>query len=64
MDYTDIFGEKHAVVKDEKNFEVDAKRLAEVQRRAQIDAGGKSFSIEKLFLGEVLQACFPEEFPA
>lgn len=64
MEYTDIFGVRQTVVKDEKNFEVDVIRLAEVQREAQIDAGGKSFSILKLDLDEVLQACFPEEFRA
>ena len=61
IDYTDVFGENHTVVKKE-DVEVDINRLLEIRRKAEIDANGKSFSIQHLDLNEILETCLPEVF--
>ena len=64
MDYTDIYGEKHRVVKVVKNgdYEVDESQLEEDLQRAETDSGGKLFRVDRLDLNEILQTCFPEFF--
>ena len=59
MEYTDIFGEEHLVAK-EGNTEIALKKLAEVRKRAERDAGGKSFNAFNLNLAEIMATCFPE----
>ena len=59
--YTDIFGDKHRIVKT-KNSEIDPEKLVEILKKAQTDASGISFSIRNLDLDFILRTCFPEEF--
>lgn len=58
MEYTDIFGEKHMVVKRD-NTEIDPKQFAKVLEKAERDAGGKSFNVFNLNLDEIIATCFP-----
>lgn len=60
FEYTDIFGERHTVVKNE-NSEVDAEQFALILKKADLDCGGKSFSINHLNLEEILEICFKDE---
>lgn len=55
MEYTDIFGESHTVVK-KGDVEVDAKQLNMVRQ----EADNNSFSIRHLDLNEILKSCLPE----
>jgi len=61
MEYLDIFGEKHIVVK-RGNTEIDPKKLVEVRKQAELDAGGKSFNVFNLNLDEIIATCFPEVY--
>ena len=61
LTYTDIFGDKHRIVKT-KNSEIDPEKLVEILKKAQTDASGISFSIRNLDLDFILRTCFPEEF--
>lgn len=59
IEYKDIFGDKHQVVKQDTS-EADIKKLTEVRNQAERDAGGKSFDVFNLNLSEILATCFPE----
>ena len=60
VDYVDLYGESHSVVKNERNMDVDAKYVLEVRRKADKDSGGKLFTLQELDLKEILKTCFPE----
>ena len=57
MNYTDIFGESHTIVK-KGNIEVDEKQLVDVLGN---NTPGVTYSIRKLNLEKILEDCFPEE---
>lgn len=59
IEYTDIFGEEHQVAKQD-NTEISLKKLAEVRKQAERDAGGKSFNVFNLNLAEIMKTCFPD----
>ena len=61
LQYTDIYGESHMVIKKEDS-EIDEKQLIKVQERAEVDAYGLSFDIKGLDLNVILKTCFPEAF--
>ncbi|MBO6030455.1 MAG: hypothetical protein J6Q22_03195 [Prevotella sp.] len=57
MNYTDIYGDIHTVVKKD-NVEVDEKQLIDVLG----DTPDVSYSILNLDLDNILKDCFPEDF--
>ena len=60
MVYTDIYGERHTVVKSEDS-EVDAEQYAVILKKADSDCGGKSFDINHLNSDDILATCFSDE---
>lgn len=56
MNYTDIYGDSHTVVK-KGNIEVDEKQLIDVLGNMP----GVTYSILKLNLEKILEDCFPED---
>lgn len=61
IEYKDLLGENHRVVRTQ-DAEINPDQLAEIIKKADTDAQGKSFSIKNLNLEELLRTFFPEEF--
>jgi hypothetical protein len=61
IEYIDILGEKHLIVKT-RDAEINPDQLTEIIKSANVDAQGKTFSINSLNLDEILRTFFSEEF--
>lgn len=60
LDYVDIYGEKHHIVKTEEN-EIDPDEFIKLQNEAEQNAKGEIFNINELNLDELITLLFKEK---